>query len=311
MGLGLVSLLYGISHLASSLTDLQTWIPIVLGVALLAAFVISQAKVKNPFFPVSMFAKPVFIAAICAGFVYNFSNAVGFLQLTNLWQYIGGLKTSEVSMWQLPLLAAGILGALVFGRLMSRGLSSQMTILLGGIISAAGFVCAALARDSQDFVAWLPATILIGAGVIVASLPYGTLILSEAPKEFFGPVTSSRTTFGQLFYSVGIAVSTVFIDQLTRGGVVHRLLDAGVPADQAGTGLDAVNAYAAAGTRPSTSLGHEALADAHASYVTSFGTMMLIAAGLSVVVAFIGFVLITRANAKKAAAAPTAAPASA
>ena len=45
----------------------------------------------------SPFKNPVFLAAIMAGFIYNFGNAVVFLQLTNLWQYVTGLKTLEVS----------------------------------------------------------------------------------------------------------------------------------------------------------------------------------------------------------------------
>ena len=61
--------------------------------------------------------KSLLLAAILAGFVYNFGNAVVFLQLTNLWQYVNGLKTLEVSLWQLPLLLSGIIAGLVTGRL--------------------------------------------------------------------------------------------------------------------------------------------------------------------------------------------------
>lgn len=302
LALGLVSLLYGVSHLADSLTSLATWIPIVLGLVLLAGFVITQAKVKDPFFPIALFKKPLFIAAICAGFVYNFGTSVAFLQMTNLWQYVLGLKTSEVSLWQLPLLFSGIIAAVIVGRLMSRGMSNQAALLTGSIISGAGFVALYLSRDAKTFAEFLPGGLLVGAGVIIASLPYGTLILSQAPKEFFGPVTSSRTTFGQLFYSIGLAVSSVVIDQLTLGGVTKKLTEAGVPADQLGTGIDAVNAYSSAGTKATTELGQQALHAAAGSYVEAFGTMMLITGVLSVLIGFIAFVLIKR-NAAPAAPA--------
>ena len=132
--------------------------------------------------------------------------------------------------------------------------------------------------------------------MIVASLPYGTLILSQAPERFYGPVTSSRTTFGQLFYSFGIAISTVVIDQLTRGGVTAKLTAAGVPADQIGTGLSAVSAYASEGTKPSTSLGQQALASAATSYTDAFGSMMLITGVLTVIAGIAGFMLIRHAT---------------
>lgn len=299
---GLVSLLYGVSHLADSLTSAATWLPIALGLVLIALFIITQARVKHPFFPVALFRKPIFIAAICAGFVYNFGTSVSFLQLTNLWQYVLGLKTSEVSMWQLPLLFAGIVAAVVVGRLMSRGMSNQAALLTGTIISAAGFLVLYLTREGTTFLEFLPGGVLVGAGVIIASLPYGTLILSQAPKEFFGPVTSSRTTFGQLFYSIGLAVSSVVIDQLTYGGVTKKLLAAGVPADQVGTGIDSVTAYASSGTKPTDSLGQQALEAAHGSYVSAFGTMMLTTAALSLVVGVVAYFLIVRAQRASSAA---------
>jgi hypothetical protein len=42
---------------------------------------------------------------------------------------------------------------------------------------------------------------LLGAGLIITSLPYGGLIMSQAPAKYFGPVTSSRTTIEQFFYA--------------------------------------------------------------------------------------------------------------
>jgi len=73
-------------------------------------------------------------------------------------------------------------------------------------------------------------------------------------------VTSSRTTIGQFFFAIGFSISTVAIDKLTVGGTLHRLSAAGVPPTQTSTGLDAVTAYAAKSTAPTTSLGHQASA---------------------------------------------------
>lgn len=299
LAVGLVSFLFGISNLASSLTSPVTWIPIALGVALLIGFYLSQRLVAHPFFPVELFGQPLFLAAICAGFIYNFGNAVAFLQMTNLWQYVVGLKTSEVSVWQLPLLISGIIGAIVFGRFMSRGLSEKATLLIGGLVTAVGFFSLFLAREATSFFAFVPGGVLVGAGVVIASLPYGSLILSEAPKAFFGPVTSSRTTVGQLFYSIGLATSTVVIDRMTHGGTLARLTEAGVPADQLGTGLSAVTSFASQGTQPTSTLGQQALKAAAESYTVGFGVVMIASALLVTVLAVAGFWLIRRAAAQQ------------
>ena len=297
LGLGIIALLGGIGELGKSLASPVAWGAIAVGVVLLIVWVIWEKRDTNRFFPVSILKNPVFLAAIVAGFIYNFGNAVVFLQLTNLWQYVNGLKTLEVALWQLPLLLAGILAGLVIGRLMSAGtLSARAVLLLGGVVSAVGMVLLALTHSGTSFWTFLPGELLVGAGVVIAAVPYGSLILKEAPAKYFGPVSSSRLTFGQFFYAIGFAASTIVIDKLTIGGTVAKLEAAGVPATQVGTGLDAVTTYAAQSTAPTTSLGKEALADATASYGLAFATMMYITAALMLVGGVVGYILLKRAG---------------
>ena len=280
LALGMISFLYSVSQFAKSLTSPKTLVPLALGIVLLAAFAVWESRYDGHFFPMSLFRSPVFLAAICFGFIYNFGTAVAFLQLTNLWQYINGLKTAQVSVWQLPLLVAGILAGVLIGRFMSKGLSNRHAGMIGGGMTAVGFVLLGLFHGSTSLVGFLPGAILGGAGVVVAAVPFGNLILREAPARFLGPVSSARTTIGQFFYTLGFALSTVLIDKLTVGGTVRRLTEAGVPSDQLSTGLSSVTAYAANGTQPSTSLGKQALSAAVTSYGNSFRTTMIATAVL-------------------------------
>jgi hypothetical protein len=107
-------------------------------------------------------------------------------------------------------------------------------------------------------------------------------------------VSSARTTAGQIFYTLGFALSTVMIDKLTTGGTVDRLTAAGVPANQLSTGLDAVSVYAAKGTQPTTSLGKQALADAVTSYGSAFRTTMLITALAIAIVTVVATILLRK-----------------
>ncbi len=304
LAFGIVGVLYGFSHSARGLTDLLTVVPFLGGVLLVALFFWRENRTVDRFFPVELFRQPIFLAAVCAGFVYNFGNAVGFLQLTNLWQFINGLTTLEVSLWQLPLLGAGIVAALVFGRLMTRGLSAANTIGIGSVCAAAGFVLLALMHRSTSFVGYLPGAVLVGAGVIIASLPFGTLIIAQAPQRYYGPVTSSRTTIGQFFFAAGLALSTVLVNRVTVGGIGRKLDAAGVPPTQTGEGLDAVTAFASTGTQPSTSLGQQALADGTSSYGTAFAVTMIVTAVLMVVIGAVGVLLLRRAGEAAAVDAP-------
>ena len=290
---GIILVLYSASQFAHSLTSPRTVVPLLLGALLLVAFFVWESRYGGHFYPVGLFRSPAFLAALCAGFIYTFGTAVAFLQVTNLWQYVNGLATARVAVWQLPLLLAGIVAGLVTGRLMTRGLTSRTTILTGGIVSAAGFVLLAVAHGSTSLIGFLPGLVLTGSGVVIAAVPFGSLILAEAPARYLGPVSSSRTTFGQFFYTIGFSFSAVVIDRLTVGGVVHRLDHAGVPANQLSTGLDAVNVYASKGTAPTTSAGKAALRDAVVSYGHAFSTTFFIAGGLTLLVGIVAFVLLS------------------
>lgn len=294
LGLGIVVFLYGVSHLGKGITDPLTFGPLLIGIALWIGFYIREKRSSQHFYPVQLFKNPVFLAAIAAGFVYNFGMSVAFLQITNLWQYVNGLKTLEVAAWQLPLTAAGIVSALVFGRLMTKGMTNRTALLIGGITTAVGFALLALFHGSTSFWGFLPGLIVSGAGVIICAIPFGNLFLKEAPAAYYGPVTSSRTTFGQLFFAIGFALSTVVIDKLTIGGTVDRLAAAGVPPNQIGTGLDAVTAYASQSTTPTTSLGKQALASAVESYGNAFATVMLASAAVIVLATLVGVFLLRR-----------------
>ena len=294
LGLGVVSFLYSVSQFALSLTSPKTLVPLGLGTALLGAFAIWESRYSGHFFPMELFRSPVFLAALSFGFVYNFGTSVVFLQVTNLWQYVNGLTTSKVSVWQLPLLLSGIVAGLLTGRAMAKGLSNRHAGLLGGTMTTIGFVLVALLHSSTSLLGFLPGLVLTGAGVVVAAVPFGNLMLREAPAKYLGPVSSARTTAGQFFYTIGFSLSTVLIDRMTKGGTVRRLTDAGVPADQLSTGLDAVNAYAANGTRPATSLGQQALADAVTSYGGAFRTAMLLTAGAIFAVTLLATVLLRK-----------------
>ncbi len=294
LGLGVVSFLYSVSQFAKSLTSPKTLVPLALGIVLLAAFAVWESRYSGHFFPMELFRSPVFLAALCFGFIYNFGTSVSFLQLTNLWQYVNGLKTSQVSVWQLPLLLTGIVAGLLTGRVMAKGMTNRVAGLIGGALTALGFTWLAIFHASKGLLGFIPGLVLVGAGVVVAAVPFGNLILREAPARFLGPVSSARTTAGQFFYTLGFSLSTVLIDKLTVGGVVNRLEAAGVPANQLSTGLDAVNAYAANGTAPTTSEGKQALADAVTSYGGAFRTTMLVTAIAIALVTIVATVLLRK-----------------
>ena len=126
----------------------------------------------------------------------------------------------------MPFLIAGIVSALVVGRIRGKGkLSRRGLVLLGTIITGLGFASFAVAGfgNADSYLAYLPGLILVGIGAIVVALPYGSMFLQSADPKHYGAVSSSRTSVGQFWYSLGLAGSTVLIDGITRRNVEDQL----------------------------------------------------------------------------------------
>lgn len=296
LALGIVAFLYGVSQLGRSLNSPATLIPLTLGIVLLAAFFIYEGRSPRAFYPVRLFRVPAFLAAVLAFFISSFGTAVAFLQTTNLWQYVTKVPARELALWQLPLLAAGILSPLMVGRLMGRGLAAKWAVLGNAIVTAIGFLLLAAASSATSFGAFLPGTVLVGAGVIGVLVPAGRIVIHSAPAEQYGPVTSSPPTIGQFWYSIGLAMSTVLVDRLTLGGVSEKLRAAGVQPDLVSTAVTSVDQFATTETPPSTPLAIESLNDAAASYASSFSTTMTLTAVLTLTAGVGGFALLSTAR---------------
>ena len=284
--MGIIVFLYGVSHATNGLTSPLTVIPVIVGAIFLGLFALwEHRKGEDGFFPVRLFREPIFIAALLIGLIYNFSSGVVLLSFTNLFQYANELKGFALSGMQIPYLLAGVLAALVVGRMRGSGRISQRgTVLIGTIVMVSGFVLfavTALSRPSNVLV-FLPALILTGIGIIMPSIPYGGLFLQEADSKHYGAVSSSRTTVGQFWYALGLAGSTVIIDTLTRRSVSEKLGPSGV---------QELNQFAASGGKPSNP---SVLTDASFAFSSSFAVMMIVFAVLVAVCGVVAWWMLKR-----------------
>ena len=274
---GIIVFLYGVSHATNGLTSPLTVIPVIAGAVILGLFALwMRHKGEEGVFPIRLFREPIFIAAVLVGLVFNCSSGVLLLSFSNLFQYANDLKGLSLSLMQVPYLLAGIVAALVVGRMRGAGRISQRgAVLVGTVILAIGlalFAITALSRPS-NVLAFLPALLVSGTGLIIPAIPYGGLFLQEADARHYGAVSSSRTTVGQFWYALGLAGSTVVIDGLTRNAVSAKL------GPSAGTELEK---WSATGGKPSNS---SVLPDAAFAFSSSFAVAMVV---LAVIVALAG-----------------------
>lgn len=277
LGLGTVGLLYGLSQAAGSLTAPGTWAPFVVGIAAFGAFAVVEQRSDHAAFPIWLFSRRIFLAAVVSGIGWNFAQATTGLQLANLCQYVASMSPFAVAAGQLPLFIGMVLMSVVAGRALTRGAPASRIVGIGFLLLTLGTASFFAIGDGVSYLAFLPGLLLLGVGLAYASVAQSQLYLVEAPDEEFGPVTASRMTVGQFGYALGLAGSAVVMSQLLADGVVESLRDS-VPAAHRGASIAAVRLQVRAA---STGDAGEGVIDAgDLNYLDAFSDTMLVSAGL-------------------------------
>ena len=286
LALAIITFLVGVSHAANSLTAPLTLGGVAAGIVFFLFFLlVEKNKGEDGFFPVRLFRDPIFIAAILCGLVYNLTYGATLLSFTNLFQYANDLSGIKLSSSQLPFLIAGILGAILTGKLRGKGkLSRRGALLAGTIICVGGFVLFAITASSEPSTIWpyLPALILTGIGITTSSIPYGGLIIEKADPRHYGAVSSSRLTIGQFWFALGLAGSTVIIDTITRSRIKEKFGTAGDTA---------IENFSVTGDKPSTP---GLLKEATVAYGDAFAGMMIVLAVVTLIAGVASYLLIRK-----------------
>ena len=137
-----------------------------------------------------------------------------------------------------------------------------------------GFAALLMFKQGGSPVPFFVALVLVGMGTQAVNVPYGALIVLVAPPDRYGPVTSSRTTVGQMGYAIGLAGATVMIDHLTAMGTIERLRSAGVSPIRTADALPVVTLYVQDGADATTAAARQVLSAAADAYAAAFATTM-------------------------------------
>jgi MFS family permease len=270
IALAMIAFLYGVAQASGGIRNPAFLVPTLAGLVLFALYYVVERKVANPIFPPALFASGIFAAAAVSGIAWNFAQATVQLQTSNFWQYVQNFTPGEVALGQTAMMisfgAAGVLA----GRLMKPGMRS-LTLMGGGFVGlAGGLILLAFVVDTTPY--WVMAIMLFifGFGLAFVSVPQSALFVAEAPKSSFGPVTSFRTTVGQLGYAMGFAVSSALVGAFGTKNLIGRLEESGVPPSHIGKAIDDVRLFLRSGKDSSGETAKEAIADIGPAYAAGF-----------------------------------------
>ena len=184
---------------------------VAIGAALLVAFVLVEARAKEPILPLGLWRGRTYAVSMISSFFLSFGFFGAVIFLPRWFQVVRGQGATESGYQMLPLLAGLIISSIISGQVISRT-GRYLGLVVGGIvIMAVGiFLMSGLRADTPLPVVWVW-TFVTGVG-IGPTMPVLTLIVQNAvPLSQLGVATSNITFFRQIGGSVGLAVlGTVF-----------------------------------------------------------------------------------------------------
>jgi EmrB/QacA subfamily drug resistance transporter len=234
--LGLASFVYGFTKVAQKAEENSrngvvenAWADgwalffIITGVLLVAAFVVVEARTKNPLLPLRL------VLDRNRGGAYLTSTLVGagligaFLFLSLYFQGVLGYTPVAAGFASLPttlgvLLAAGAASALV------PRIGPKPLIVAGGLLAAAGlFTLSFLDIDSGFWELAFPGQLLLGLGLGFTFVPLSNLALIGAGEHDAGAASAMLNATQQ----VGASIGTALLATLSVGAITDFMTDAG------------------------------------------------------------------------------------
>ncbi|MCA1219227.1 MFS transporter [Streptomyces sp. 8L] len=225
---GLAVLSYGIVQTErSGWGAAATLVPLAGGLALLAAFLVLEARTREPLMPLKVFRTRAVAAANAAMFVFGATSFATWFFMTVYAQNVLHYTPFEAGLALVPSSLSIVLGSKAAPALMHR-IGPRTVAVLGGTVAAAGFAWQSRFSAHGGF-----ATSILGPGVLVmiglgmATTPLAALATGGADPEDAGLVSGVVNTARTMGGALGLAVLSTAAASRGGGGTDPVALTAG------------------------------------------------------------------------------------
>jgi MFS family permease len=205
----------------SGWTDGLAWLFIVLGVALVVAFVLFERRVRNPLMPIRLVADRNRGGAYLTAALLGAGLLGAFFFLSLYFQQVLEYTPVTAGVASLPttvgvLIAAGAASALVVKT------GPKPLMVAGGVLAAAGlFLLSLVGMDTSFWALPAPAQLLLGLGLGFTMVPLSNLALLGAGQHDAGAASALLNATQQ----VGASVGTALLASLSVGATSTALAD--------------------------------------------------------------------------------------
>ncbi len=298
---GQLLIIAGLTALTYALIEgsIQGWtsMPILslfaLSVLLIVAFLVVEARVREPLLPLSLFKNVTFSTANVAATVVGFALMGTVFFISQYFQGIQGYTALGSGVRTLPSTMGIFLAAPLAGLLTAR-FGPRIPVTLGALFAGTALLLLTAIGPMTDYVAiwWKLALLGIGFGLMLS--PLTTAVIASTPPTRAGLASSMINTSRQIGSVLGVALLGALVTGQFTANIASSLTGVGVSASVSGK---IANAVASAGTQASNirfpgrlpvsaqmvhTLLNQSFTDAvHAAFIVS-GIALLCAGALSV-----------------------------
>ena len=238
----------------------QGWTsPLILGLLIgaavgLTAFLLVEARVREPMVPLRLFGNRVFWVANVASVILGFAMMGTLFFMVQFLQNVQGYSAFEAGLRTLPV-SVGIFAVAPFaGRLTAR-IGPRLPIVLGALFCTSSlFLVMRLEPDTSYATLWWQVCLFgIGCGFMLT--PLAAAVLSATPPQRSGLGSSILNTGRTVGITLGVAVLGAFFLQQFPGNIASQLTQRGLPDSVSATIANKI-AAAGAGASQAPQPGH-------------------------------------------------------
>ncbi len=283
--LTVLTIIYGVKHIAESGVDWLAVLSILAGLALGIAFVRRQGRLDHPLIDLSLFGSPAFSTSLATN-IFGFFVMFGtFLMTAQYLQLVLGLSPMMAGLWGVPS-SLGFTAGSMLTSFLARYMRPAFAMAGGATLAAIGFLLLTQTGATGGLATLVTASVIWSVGLAPVYILATDLIVTAAPAERAGAASAISETATELGGALGIAVIGSIATTVYR----HLMADVTVPAEIATAARSTLgSAVAAAGQLPGQA-GDEMLIAARAAFTQG---MIMSAAIAAVAMAMIALMIVT------------------